>query len=300
MKMPEKPAGVSWNYDDGADALYTQVGESRSAVGVDLGAGIIARYDEEQKELVGITLLGIRDRLLEELEKDDWADKSYKRKRLVEILRKPTAKMRTQLKNMKANGKRSMKRPDFVWRSLLQSFATWGNSRGWDGLIEDSENYDRVAFDALSGLSEKARVKRLEETLARAKVYRSRPKALYLSDNYEIIERMGGLVAAKEAAMSQLGRSAKIAFMQQFKGIGPKYARNIWMDVYHPEFRNSVAVDERIKSITRKVGYSFGDHEYEAHERFYQEIAREAGLEPWELDRILYHFRWEIEEQLDA
>jgi hypothetical protein len=300
MKMPEKPASARWDYDDGADALYIQVGELTSAVGVDLGAGIIARYDEDHEQLVGITLLGIRDRLLEELEKDDWADKIYRRKRLVEILRKPTAKMRAQLKNMKANGRRSMKRPDFVWRSLLQSSATRGNSRGWDGLIEDSENYDRVAFDALAGLSEKARIRTLEETLTHAKVRWSSSKARELSINYKLIERMGGLSAAKEVAMLSQGRSAKIAFMQQFKGIGPKYARNIWMDVYHPEFRNSVAVDERIKSITRKVGYSFGDHEYEAHERFYQEIAREAGLEPWELDRILYHFRWEIEEQLDA
>jgi hypothetical protein len=34
------------------------------AVGVDIGESIIARYDETHKEVVGITLLGLRARLL--------------------------------------------------------------------------------------------------------------------------------------------------------------------------------------------------------------------------------------------
>jgi hypothetical protein len=263
---------------------------------VDVGGGVIVRYDETNEELVGITLTGLRGRLLGQ--QDAWS-KSSKREQLIQILRAPSAQMRAELESQK-EGNRDWERPDFVWRSLLQSFATWGNSRGWDGLIENSQNYDRVAFEALSGLSSEDRLQRLKETLARAKVYRSAPKANYLSENFEIIERMGGLIAAKEAAVSQPGKAGKMAFMQQFKGIGPKYARNIWMDVYHPEFHNSVAVDERIKSITKKLGYSFGDHEYEAHERFYQEIAREAGLEPWEVDRILYHFRKEIENRLES
>lgn len=298
MKIPEKPAEVGWTYDEGADVLYLSISKPEAIVSMDIGGGVIARFDETNEELVSITLTGLRGRLLGQ--QDGWEDKSSKRERLIRILRAPTAQMRAELESQKAKGNRDMKRLDFIWRSLLQSFATWGNSRGWDGLIENSENYDRIAFEALSRLSGEDRIQRLKETLTRAKVRRSNIKASYLFENFETIERMGGLTAAKEAAMSRPGRSGKIAFMQQFKGIGPKYARNIWMDVYHPEFRDSVAVDERIKSITEKIGYSFGDHEYEAHERFYQEIAREAGLEPWEVDRVLYHFRGEIERQLGA
>jgi hypothetical protein len=37
---------------------------------VDIGEGVVARYDEEQKELVGITLNGLRARLLKKLDEN--------------------------------------------------------------------------------------------------------------------------------------------------------------------------------------------------------------------------------------
>ena len=40
--------------------------------------------------------------------------------------------------------------------------------------------------------------------------------------------------------------------------------------------------------ISAILGVSFAT--YDEHERFYQELAKEAGLQPWELDRLLYHF----------
>src|ERR1700751_2251009 len=63
---------------------------------------------------------------------------------------------------------------------------------------------------------------------------------------------------------------------EQFKGIGPKYARNILMIVYHPDFRQSIAVDERIKSVSRELGLSFGS--YDEEEQFYVNVAARAGL----------------------
>lgn len=68
VKILEKPAEVSWDYDEEADVLYLSVGEPKSAIGVDLGEGVIARYDEKHKELVGVTLIGLRARLLRELD----------------------------------------------------------------------------------------------------------------------------------------------------------------------------------------------------------------------------------------
>lgn len=67
IKILEKPAEVDWDYDEEADVLYLSVGEPRPAVGVDIGEGVIARYDETHKEVVGITLIGLRARLLKEL-----------------------------------------------------------------------------------------------------------------------------------------------------------------------------------------------------------------------------------------
>ena len=70
IKILERPAEVAWDYDEEADVLYLSVGEPRPAVGVDIDEGVVARYDEENKELVGVTLIGLRARLLEELDRD--------------------------------------------------------------------------------------------------------------------------------------------------------------------------------------------------------------------------------------
>lgn len=70
IKILEKPAEIDWDYDEEADVLYLSVGDPRPAVGVDIGEGVIARYDEEHKEVVGITLIGLRARLLKELGQD--------------------------------------------------------------------------------------------------------------------------------------------------------------------------------------------------------------------------------------
>lgn len=68
IKILERPAEVNWDYDEEADVLYLSLGEPRQAVGVDIGEGVITRYDEANKEVVGITLIGLRARLLKELD----------------------------------------------------------------------------------------------------------------------------------------------------------------------------------------------------------------------------------------
>ena len=70
IKILEKPEHVNWNYDEEPDVLYLSVGDPRPAVGVDIGEGVVARYDEENKEVVGVTLIGLRARLLEELDQN--------------------------------------------------------------------------------------------------------------------------------------------------------------------------------------------------------------------------------------
>jgi hypothetical protein len=71
-------------------------------------------------------------------------------------------------------------------------------------------------------------------------------------------------------------------------GIGKKYARDMMMDAYHPDFHDSVALDSRVKSITDALGLTFGS--YEDHEQFYMDVGRRAGLNGWEVDRVLYNF----------
>jgi uncharacterized protein YuzE len=67
IKILEKPTMVSWDYDEDADVLYLSLGEPQPAVGVDIGEGVIVRYNEPRQEVVGLTLLGLRARLLKGL-----------------------------------------------------------------------------------------------------------------------------------------------------------------------------------------------------------------------------------------
>ncbi len=218
-------------------------------------------------------------------------NKEAKRQRLIKFLKQPTPEMREKLTALKAESK-MLERPDFIWYFLLQSFSTMGNSRGWYGLMNTPSNYNRVTFDALANFSPAGRLQLIETVLRDAKVRMPRQKAEWLNYNYERILQMGGLEEVRRHALSQLGTEAKVAFLKRFRGIGDKYARNIWMDVYHPDFHNTIAVDERIKRITEALGYSF--QSYSEHERFYQELAREAGLQGWELDRLLYNYKDDV------
>ena len=60
------------------------------------------------------------------------------------------------------------------------------------------------------------------------------------------------------------------------------------IDAYHPDFRDTMAIDLRIRKITEALGYSFKT--YEEEERLYQDIAKEADLQGWEVDRLLYEY----------
>jgi hypothetical protein len=187
---------------------------------------------------------------------------------------------------------RHLERPDFVWHYLIQTLAVMGNSRGYGGLILNLDNYNRVTFEALSRLSPTDRLRVLKETLHAAKVRMPDKKAAWLAKNFRRIESMGGPAAAKADLFSKRTREAKIAFMERFEGIGPANARNIFMAVYDPDFRQSVKVDERIRSISEVLGVSFSS--YDEHEQFYLDVAAKAGLNGWELDRLLYNFKDEV------
>ena len=63
----DKPSMLNWDYDAEADVLYLSTGEPQPALGVDIGEGVILRYDEAHNEVVGLTLIGLRSRLLSRL-----------------------------------------------------------------------------------------------------------------------------------------------------------------------------------------------------------------------------------------
>lgn len=67
LKILDKPDTIDWEYDEEADVLYLSVGAPKPAVGVDIGEGVVVRYDEVNNEVVGLTVLGLRERVIKEI-----------------------------------------------------------------------------------------------------------------------------------------------------------------------------------------------------------------------------------------
>ena len=63
LKILEGKPSLSWEYDEEADVLYISAGEPRPAVGKDIGDGVIVRYDEKAREILGITIVGLMARM---------------------------------------------------------------------------------------------------------------------------------------------------------------------------------------------------------------------------------------------
>ena len=222
-------------------------------------------------------------------------DRTAAHDRLVFVVQGLAAEKRNHLERLKAE-KTGLQRPDFVWHYLLQSFATMLRATGWHGLIGNQENYRRVTYDALASLSPEERKSQVRQVCRAAGLRMPDRKAGHILDCFEHVRRLGGPDEAKRRLLALPGRDAKIGFLDDFPGIGPKYARNIMMDVYHEEFRDSIALDIRIKGISEALGLSFGS--YEEEEAFYLGVAKDAGLNGWELDRLLFNYRPEVEARL--
>ena len=67
LRILESKHNLDWDYDGEADVLYISVDTPKPAVGVDIGEDIVVRYDEARGEVVGISILGIREKMLREL-----------------------------------------------------------------------------------------------------------------------------------------------------------------------------------------------------------------------------------------
>ena len=128
--------------------------------------------------------------------------------------------------------------------------------------------------------------------MRKAKVRYPARKAELLVENFEIVREMGGPKKARDLLLEQPGREGKMAFLMLFKNIGDKYSRDILMDCYHPEFRDSIALDTRVMGVTEALGLEFSS--YEEHEGFYLDVARRAGLDGWTVDRLIYNYRDDV------
>ncbi len=210
---------------------------------------------------------------------------------LAAIAKKVANRERQSLEEAKKRNS-DLKRPDFVWHYLLQSFATMGRASGWKGLLGNPDNYKAVGYKTLAQLAPSARAVHVEVLCRRAGIRMPALKAKYILGCFQRVEEMGGPEAARARLLDLPGREAKMQFLDDFPGIGPKYSRNIMMDVYHEDFRESIAIDSRIMGIEKFHGLEFT--RYEDHESFWLGVAHRAGLNGWELDRVMFGFQKEF------
>lgn len=220
---------------------------------------------------------------------------SHQKEKLAKIASQLAVKHRHKLDQLKQEHKQLV-RPDFIWYYLLQSFSTMGRAAGWHGLIGNKENYSKVTFEALESLNSTERENVVRTTCRAANIRMPDRKAKFILGCFQHIQELGGVKTANERLHASRGREEKIKFLMDFPGIGPKYARNIMMDVYHEDFRDSIAIDIRIKSISSALGTSFSS--YSEHEKFYLDSAKLAGLDGWELDRLLFNFKNEFANEI--
>lgn len=62
LKILDKKESLNWDYDEEADVLYISIGKPVKALGLDAGEGVIIRYQEDTREVVGVTIIGVRER----------------------------------------------------------------------------------------------------------------------------------------------------------------------------------------------------------------------------------------------
>lgn len=220
----------------------------------------------------------------DQLTKEQKADVRNKLAKVAKIL----TKLKHDMLEKKKENHAHLQNNDFLWRYLLQSYATLGSAKGAKGLVYKGVNYQQISYRALKKLSPNSRKGRAAKVFRTAKVRFPDKKAAGIVLCFNKVESLGGPTAAKKKLLCSEGRDAKIVFLKQFMLIGDKYARNLMMDVYHEEFRDYIAIDSRITNISEK--WNIPTKPYEDCEIFYRSVAKKAGIDCWTLDRLMFEF----------
>lgn len=214
-------------------------------------------------------------------------------RRLAAAVREVAEEKRDALERLKATARRRRKDPAFVWTRLLGAYATLAGSSAYHRIIgEDERPVAELRFEKLLKDPEK-REEALHCKMRAAGVVWSRKKARWAAAAFELIAAEGGPEKVTAELFCRRGAEEKIRFLQRFPGVGPKYARDIMMDAWDPDFRDTVAVDSRLEGVAQAIGVDL-ESDYAEKERFFQDVAREAGLTGWELDRTMYEFTDEV------
>ena len=203
------------------------------------------------------------------------------REQTLEQLRRMLASEAALLRQLKHDATHFGDHSDWPWIGLVLSAATRGGSWRWEKSVKPRYESE-LSWSAISQITAIERRRRLE-TVGRF----WRKTATWLEQAFAEVESAGGPMALRDK-LDLMPASDVIAYWKSINDVKDKYARNIMMDIYHPKFREDFfAIDSRLESLLPILGY-VGKRDYLSKERFLVELARDVGVDAWDLDRLLY------------
>ncbi|WP_430253119.1 hypothetical protein [Neorhizobium sp. DAR64872/K0K18] len=187
--------------------------------------------------------------------------------------------------------------PYWFWNAFVQSSATNGGAGHLDRLIfirkefesacgidplewETVTQYDNELLSQWVGVAANPHYQRWEQI-------RGRLKDFVTTNRCNLVE--------VSLRLQGSDRAACIKLLKAIPGISDKYARNLMMDVGHPEFMDgSFALDSRILGFleaTTGLGHTYSQtSKTKWTENELVAIAHEAGHTAWEVDRLIFGF----------
>ncbi len=193
----------------------------------------------------------------------------------------------------------SGKLPHWMWDALIQSFATNGGARHWENVsflrsaFTTRGHEDPFSWPVVLLYSDKELVDWLG-VVANPHFQRwegNRRWLVEFANEYRDAEKLSRL----QDGLAKKDRASCLATLNSIAGISDKYARNLLMDVGHPEFMdNSLALDSRIGKFLwtltqRKHAYSAKSSEKWTESELVS-IAHGLKISAWEMDRLLFWF----------
>jgi len=199
----------------------------------------------------------------------------------IEVLRSHASRMATRIRIMKDAAVKFGEHPDWPWTNFVSSFASYRGSDNWTKKVEP--RMAEFLWDRVTQLGDHQR----------ATLFHTVPNPIFrdivagrLEQVYQSILAEGGPQVVRERLNSLSSTALWLNALQQYPGIGPKYARNIAMDVYHPLVRSHFAVDTRLYDILWEL--VFAKPSFDESEAIFKGIAARIDIDAWALDRILY------------
>ena len=208
----------------------------------------------------------------------------------------------------KADSRKDREHSEWIWRALVTSMATMGNSRGLD-VVKNNGFFANSEQDGTLPLPEneysyeclvKQEDKQIYDVLMKVfnKIKFGRLKSEWLVKDIRIIQKHGGPSAISCKINGMKSAQERIDFMIGFHGIGQKYSRNIYMDVADDVVSNVAAIDIRLFTILKHVDgsltYPINKIIYNRAQGMVHELAKETKLDMWTVDRIMYNYYSDI------